>query len=50
MARARTEIAALDSFAQGFIPSVFGGQNRLFTRKEDRQNLLDSLRFAGLSE
>ena len=50
MARARTEIAVLDSFAPGFIASVFRGQNPVFTRKEDMENLLDGLRLAGLSE
>jgi len=50
MARARTEIAVLDSFAPGFIASVFRGQNPVFTRKEDMENLLGGLRLAGLSE
>jgi adenylate cyclase len=50
MARARSEIAVLDSFAPGFIASVFRGQNPIFTRKEDMENLLGGLRLAGLSE
>jgi tetratricopeptide (TPR) repeat protein len=50
MARARTEIGVLDGFAPGFIASVFRGQNPVFTRKEDMENLLDGLRLAGLSE
>jgi adenylate cyclase len=50
MARARTEMAVLDSFAPGFIASVFRGQNPVFTRKEDMENLLGGLRLAGLSE
>jgi adenylate cyclase len=50
MARARSEIAVLDGFAPGFIASVFRGQNPVFTRKEDMENLLGDLRLAGLSE
>jgi adenylate cyclase len=50
MARARSEIAVLDSFAPGFIASVFRGQNPVFTRKEDMEELLGGLRLAGLSE
>jgi adenylate cyclase len=50
MTRARSEIAVLDGFAPGFIASVFRGQNPVFTRKEDMENLLGGLRLAGLSE
>ena len=34
MARARAEIAVLDSFAPGFIASLFRGENPVFTRRE----------------
>jgi len=50
MKRAGSEIRVLDSFAPGFVSSVFRGQNPVFTRKEDMKNLLDGLRLAGLSE
>ena len=50
MARARTEIAVLDSFAPGFIASLFRGDNPVFTRQEDMEHLLGGLRLAGLSE
>jgi adenylate cyclase len=50
MARAGAEIAVLDSFAPGFIASVFRGENPVFTRKEDMEHLLDGLRLAGLRE
>ena len=50
MARAGTEIAVLDSFAPGFIASVFRGENPVFARKEDMEHLLDGLRLAGLPE
>jgi adenylate cyclase len=50
MARARSEIAVLDSFAPNFIASLFRGHNPVFTRKEDMENLLIGLRLAGLSE
>jgi adenylate cyclase len=49
MGRAHTEIAVLNSFAPGFIASVFRGQNPVFARKEDMENLLGGLRLAGLS-
>src|SRR5882757_2884092 len=49
MVRARSEIAVLDSFAPNFIASLFQGQNPVFTRKEDMENLLGGLRLAGLS-
>jgi tetratricopeptide (TPR) repeat protein len=50
MARARAEIAVLHSFAPGFIASVFRGENRVFTRPEDMEHLLQGLRLAGLPE
>jgi tetratricopeptide (TPR) repeat protein len=50
MARAGAEIAVLDSFAPGFIASVFRGENPVFTRKEDMEHLLDGLRLAGLRD
>jgi hypothetical protein len=34
IARARAEIAVLDSFAPGFIASLFRGENPVFTRRE----------------
>ena len=49
MVRTRSEIAVLDSFAPNFIASLFQGQNPVFTRKEDMENLLGGLRLAGLS-
>jgi tetratricopeptide (TPR) repeat protein len=48
MARAGAEIAVLDSFAPGFIASVFRGENPVFKRKEDMEHLLNGLRLAGL--
>ena len=48
MARARAEIAVLDSFAPGFIASLFRGENPVFTRREDMEHLLGGLRLAGL--
>ena len=50
MARARAEIAVLNSFAPGFVASLFRGENPVFTRKEDMEHLLEGLRLAGLSE
>jgi tetratricopeptide (TPR) repeat protein len=50
MMRARTEIAVLNSFAPDFIASLFRGENRVFTRPEDMEHLLDGLRLAGLPE
>ncbi|HMM87540.1 MAG TPA: hypothetical protein PKA25_00015 [Bradyrhizobium sp.] len=49
MARARAEIAVLNSFAPDFIASVFRGQNPVFTRQEDMENLLGGLRLAGIA-
>src|ERR1700754_2550433 len=39
LARARSEIAVLDSFAPRFIASIFRGENPVFTRKEDMEHL-----------
>lgn len=50
MARARAEIAVLNSFAPGFVVSLFRGENPVFTRKEDMEHLLDGLRLAGIPE
>ena len=47
MARARAEIAVLNSFAPGFIANVFRGENPVFTRREDMEHLLGGLRLAG---
>jgi adenylate cyclase len=49
MARAQTEIKVLDSFAPGFIASVYRGENPVFIRNEDMKHLLDGLDLAGLS-
>lgn len=49
MVRARSEIAVLDGFAPEFIASLFRGENQVFARKEDMENLLGGLRLAGLS-
>ena len=50
LARARSEASVLNGFAPGFIASVFRGENPVFTRKEDMENLLGGLRLAGFSE
>jgi hypothetical protein len=50
LARARAEIAVLDSFAPGVIASVLRGENPVFIRPEDMEHLLDGLRLAGRSE
>jgi hypothetical protein len=44
--RAAQERAVLDGFAPGFIARVFRGENRVFTRSEDVEHLLDGLRLA----
>jgi hypothetical protein len=44
--RAAQERAVLDGFASDFIPSLFRGENRVFTRAEDMEHLLNGLRFA----
>ena len=49
IARAQTEIAVLNSFAPGFIASVYRGENPVFIRDEDMKHLLDGLDRAGLS-
>jgi len=49
LARAQTEIAVLNSFAPGFIASVYRGENPVFIRDEDMKHLLDGLDRAGLS-
>ena len=36
----------LDGFAPDFIPSLFCDENRIFTRPEDMEHLLDGLRLA----
>jgi adenylate cyclase len=41
MARARAEVAVLDSFAPDFIANLFRGENSVFLRREDMQHLLD---------
>jgi adenylate cyclase len=46
MQRAAQERAVLDGFAPDFIPSLFRGENRVFTRPEDMEHLLDGLRLA----
>jgi tetratricopeptide (TPR) repeat protein len=50
MVRARAEIAVLNSFAPGFIASLFRGENPVFAHREDMEHLLDGLRLAGLPE
>jgi hypothetical protein len=44
--KAAQERAVLDGFAPDFIASLFRGENRVFTRTEDMEHLLDSLRLA----
>jgi hypothetical protein len=46
LTRAAQEKAVLDGFAADFIASLFRGENRVFTRPEDMQHLLDGLRLA----
>jgi adenylate cyclase len=50
MARAQTEIEVLNSFAPGFIASVYRGENPVFIHDEDMKHLLDGLDLAGLSD
>ena len=45
--KAAQERAVLDGFAPDFIPSLFRGENRVFTRPEDMEHLLEGLRLAG---
>jgi hypothetical protein len=40
------ERAVLNGFAPDFIASLFCGENRVFTRMEDMDRLLDGLRLA----
>jgi len=44
--KAAQERAILDGFAPDFIGSLFRGENRVFTRPEDMEHLLDGLRLA----
>ena len=44
--KAAQERAVLDGFAPDFIPSLFRGENRVFTRPADMEHLLDGLRLA----
>jgi TolB-like protein len=46
--RAQREHETLKSFAPGFIGSLFHGENKIFSRREDMEHLLDGLRLAGL--
>jgi hypothetical protein len=46
MQRAAQEQMVLDGFAPDFIASLFRGENRVFTRPEDMEHLLDGLRLA----
>jgi len=46
LAEAAQERAVLDGFASDFIASLFRGENRMFTRPEDMEHLLDGLRLA----
>ena len=36
----------LDGFAPDFVASLFRGENRVFTRPEDMEHLLEGLRLA----
>ena len=36
----------LDGFAPDFVASLFRGENRVFTRPDDMEHLLDGLRLA----
>ena len=47
---AARERATLDSFAPHFIASLFRGENRVFSRTEDMEHLLEGLRLAGCEE
>jgi hypothetical protein len=44
--RAAQERAVHDGFAPDFMPSLFRGVNRVFTRPEDMEHLLGGLRLA----
>jgi tetratricopeptide (TPR) repeat protein len=45
--RATRERIILDGFAPDFISSLFRGENRVFTRPQDMEHLLEGLRLAG---
>jgi hypothetical protein len=47
--QAAQERTALDEFAPDFIPSLFRGELRVFTRPEDTERLLEGLRMAGFT-
>jgi len=44
--RSAGERAVLDGFAPDFVASLFRGENRVFTRPDDMEHLLDGLRLA----
>jgi adenylate cyclase len=44
--KAAMERTILDGFAPDFVPSLFRGENRVFTRSEDMEHLLEGLRLA----
>ena len=44
--RSAEERAVLDGFAPDFVASLFRGENRVFTRPDDIEHLLDGLRLA----
>jgi hypothetical protein len=44
--KAAQQGAVLDAFAPDFIASLFRGANRVFTRPEDMEHLLEGLRIA----
>lgn len=44
---AARERKSLDGFAPDFVPSLFRGENRVFTQPNHMQDLLDGLRLAG---
>ena len=44
--RSAEERAVLDGFAPDFVASLFRGENRVFTRPDDMEHLLDGLRLA----
>jgi hypothetical protein len=44
--KAAQERAVLDGFAPDFIASLFRSENRVFTRLEDMEHLLEGLRLA----
>jgi hypothetical protein len=48
--RAAQERAVLDGFAPDFVASLFRGENRVFTRPEGMEHLLEGLRLAAAGE